>query len=132
MRTRPYNQNQYLSYYTELCKSYKLLPFSGPPENVESDPETICKICLLNHHDLTNPFINLCICHGSMRFIHYECLKKWMAVKLSTKENEKKTVKSYNMKSFNCEICKTPYPRNILFCLLLKFGLYIRKFILIL
>jgi len=33
-----------------------------------------------------------------------------MSVKLSYKENTKKTVSSYNMKSFNCEICKTPYP----------------------
>jgi len=35
-----------------------------------------------------------------------------MSTKLSIKENEKKTVTSYNMKSFNCEICKTPYPRK--------------------
>ena len=33
-----------------------------------------------------------------------------METKLNIKENEKKTVKSYNIKSFNCEICKTPYP----------------------
>jgi hypothetical protein len=38
------------------------------------------------------------------------CLKSWMQTKLSTKENEKKTVTLYSMKSFNCEICKTPYP----------------------
>ena len=33
-----------------------------------------------------------------------------METKLIIKEKEKKTVKSYNIKSFNCEICKTPYP----------------------
>jgi hypothetical protein len=33
-----------------------------------------------------------------------------MQTKLNTKENEKKTVTLYSMKSFNCEICKTPYP----------------------
>jgi plasmid maintenance system killer protein len=38
-----------------------------------------------------------------------------MATKLSYKENEKKTVFSYNMKSFNCEICKTPYPLRFKF-----------------
>ena len=31
-----------------------------------------------------------------------------METKLITKENNKKTVKIF--KSFNCEICKTPYP----------------------
>jgi hypothetical protein len=40
-----------------------------------------------------------------------------MQTKLSTKENEQKTVTSYNMKSFNCEICKTPYPCKILLTL---------------
>jgi len=89
---------------------------SGPPENVELDQDTMCKICLQNHHEpIENPFINLCTCNGSMRFIHYDCLKKWMAVKLTIKENEKKTVKSYNMKSFNCEICKTPYPLRFVY-----------------
>ena len=52
----------------------------------------------------------LCNCNGGLRFSHFECIKKWMETKLITKENEKKTVKSYNIKSFNCEICKTPYP----------------------
>jgi hypothetical protein len=33
-----------------------------------------------------------------------------METKLQKKENEKKTVTSYNIKSFNCEICRTPYP----------------------
>jgi hypothetical protein len=40
-----------------------------------------------------------------------------MQTKLSTKENEMKTVTSYNMKSFNCEICKTPYPCKLYFYL---------------
>jgi hypothetical protein len=46
-----------------------------------------------------------------------------MNTKLSIKENEKKTVTSYNMKSFNCEICKTPYPRKkfYLFCVTVRF-----------
>lgn len=38
-----------------------------------------------------------------------------MSVKISHKENPKKTVSSYNMKSFNCEICKTPYPLRFKF-----------------
>jgi len=70
----------------------------------------ICKICLVGNEDEENPLINLCRCSGSMEFIHYTCVKLWMNTKLNNKENEKKTVLSYNMKSFNCEICKTPYP----------------------
>jgi len=70
----------------------------------------LCKICLSDEVEADNPMINLCKCSGSLLFVHFSCLKSWMKVKLSYKENNKKTVFSYNMKSFNCEICKTPYP----------------------
>ena len=58
--------------------------------------------------------INLCKCTGSISAVHFQCLKYWMNTKLTKKQNEKDTVFSYNMKSFNCEICKTPYPCKIL------------------
>ena len=75
------------------------------------DDEKLCKICYSEDNDKeNNPLVHLCNCNGGLRFSHFECIKKWMETKLVTKENEKKTVKSYNIKSFNCEICKTPYP----------------------
>ena len=76
-----------------------------------SDDEKVCKICYSEENDKeNNPLVHLCNCNGGLRFSHFECIKKWMETKLMIKENEKKTVKSYNIKSFNCEICKTPYP----------------------
>ena len=75
-----------------------------------NDEENICKICYGNSNENDNPLVHLCSCSGGIRFAHYFCIKKWMETKLIIKENEKKTVKSYNIKSFNCEICKTPYP----------------------
>ena len=75
------------------------------------DDEKICKICYSEDNDKeNNPLVHLCNCNGGLRFSHFLCIKKWMETKLVIKENEKKTVKSYNIKSFNCEICKTPYP----------------------
>ena len=75
------------------------------------DDERICKICYSEENDKEkNPLVHLCNCNGGLRFSHFLCIKKWMETKLIIKENEKKTVKSYNIKSFNCEICKTPYP----------------------
>ena len=75
------------------------------------DDERMCKICYSDDYDReNNPLVHLCNCNGGLRFSHFECIKKWMETKLVIKENEKKTVKSYNIKSFNCEICKTPYP----------------------
>jgi E3 ubiquitin-protein ligase DOA10 len=83
---------------------------------LEENPsqEIPCKICYSNSDEESNPMINLCKCSGSISSIHFNCLKKWMNTKLSTKENEKKTVVSYSMKSFNCEICMVPYPCMII------------------
>ena len=75
------------------------------------DDERLCKICYSEENDKeVNPLVHLCNCNGGLRFSHFECIKKWMETKLQKKENEKKTVTSYNIKSFNCEICRTPYP----------------------
>lgn len=79
----------------------------------ETSEDKICKICYVDANEVSNPLVNICeICTGGIKFAHYECLKRWMKTKLNIKENEKKTVKSYNIKSYNCEICKTPYPCN--------------------
>lgn len=85
---------------------------AGTTEGIQPD-DTMCKICLSNQEEEFNPLVNLCKCIGGIRFSHLECLKKWMETKLSIKENEAKNVSSYNIKAFNCEICKTPYPCKI-------------------
>ena len=75
------------------------------------DDERLCKICFSEENDReNNPLVHLGNCNGGLRFSHYMCIKRWMETKLQIKENYKRTVKSYNIKSFNCEICKTPYP----------------------
>jgi hypothetical protein len=86
-----------------------------------NNQDIICKICLTNQEEDSNPLINLCKCQGTISSVHYQCLKYWMQTKLSTKENEMKTVTSYNMKSFNCEICKTPYPCKLVINSLVRF-----------
>jgi hypothetical protein len=96
-----------------LIGSYKYIQISRSSKNINLGTDIICKVCLSNCDDETNPmFSNICRCIGSISCIHFQCLKYWMQTKLSIKENEKKTVTSYNMKSFNCELCKFPYPRN--------------------
>ena len=37
-----------------------------------------CKVCWDNTSTATNPLLNSCKCDGSVRFIHYECLKYWL------------------------------------------------------
>lgn len=76
-----------------------------------TDPKICCIYCLQHHCENGGPLINLCKCSSSMS-VHYGCVKTWITMKLSVKKNEKDTVTSYNMKSFNCSICRTPYPRK--------------------
>ena len=54
--------------------------------------------------------VHLCNCKGGLNYAHFECIKHWMKTKLIQKENTKNTVKTYYIQSFNCEICKSPYP----------------------
>ncbi len=75
-----------------------------PEENYE------CRYCLTTSNEEKNPLVSLCKCKGGATFIHYKCVKQWMSMKLSIKENSNNTVTSYNFKTFNCEICKSPYP----------------------
>ena len=93
-------------------------------ENITHEDDNMCKICYGDSNENDNPLVHLCSCGGGIRFAHYFCIKKWMETKLIIKENEKKTVKSYNIKSFNCEICKTPYPCKLYF-FLFNFFIYL-------
>ena len=76
----------------------------------ENKDKIICKICYCDDNNDENPLINLCHCNGGLKYSHLNCIKLWIKSKLIIKENSKKNVKSYNFSSFNCKICKTPFP----------------------
>ena len=67
-----------------------------------------CKVCWEKTSTPENPLLNSCQCDGSVRFIHYDCLKHWLKQKMAKKEE--KNLISYSWKTFECEICKKPYP----------------------
>jgi hypothetical protein len=43
-----------------------------------SSDDIQCKICWDNTSTTENPLLNSCKCSGSVRYIHYECLKYWL------------------------------------------------------
>ena len=89
-----------------LFKEVKLLEIKK-----NSDEKNQCKICYSEETDpLLNPMVHLCNCKGGLNFAHFDCIKQWMKTQLILRENSKKTVKSYFIPKFNCEICKVPYP----------------------
>ena len=72
----------------------------------------ICRICYMEEDDKeNNPLINPCICSGSMKYIHYNCLKHWINNKCYTKiETLNKNCTIYKIKPLECELCKTLFP----------------------
>ncbi len=72
-----------------------------------------CRLCYdIAGDDETNPMLSICKCKGSVNNIHLNCLKLWLQQKLTKKEITTKSGMSYTIKSFNCELCKEPYPSN--------------------
>ncbi|XP_065767047.1 probable E3 ubiquitin-protein ligase MARCHF10 [Muntiacus reevesi] len=68
---------------------------------LEEDSEEegdLCRICQIAGGSLTNPLLEPCGCVGSLQFVHQECLKTWLKVKI-TSGADLGTVKT-------CEMCK--------------------------
>ena len=81
----------------------------NPESSKRSTPS--CRICFLTNSSEENPLISPCKCNGSMKNIHYICLKKCIESKIIKKTEQ--NFKSYSWKSFSCEICKAEYPKYI-------------------
>ena len=75
----------------------------------------VCRICYGEDSSKDNPLIYPCICKGSMKYIHYLCLKNWLNSKVESMEDysEENTIISYNTKDICCELCKTQFPDYI-------------------
>ena len=77
----------------------------------------ICRICLSEEDSpKKNPLICPCTCKGSMKYIHYNCLKNWLNLKIESElgygndiETEQPTI-TYSTKDISCELCKTKLP----------------------
>lgn len=81
-------------------------------ENEKGGSEArLCRICLGDENDVSDPLINPCKCAGSMGWIHLECLREWLNSKRSKKESE--SVRTYCWKSLECELCKERFPGQV-------------------
>ena len=76
----------------------------------ENQNNKVCKICYLEEESSDNPLVQPCTCSGSMKFIHLNCLKKWLntSVIIKIKNDEKCNI--YQCKKAECELCKTKFP----------------------
>lgn len=43
--------------------------------------ERCCRICFDSSYSSANPLFNVCLCSGSVKYVHLECLRKWFRSK---------------------------------------------------
>lgn len=48
-----------------------------------------CRFCWMTEATDDNPLINVCVCTGTMKYIHLSCLKRWVKSKVKPITNEK-------------------------------------------
>lgn len=85
-------------------------------DSLNSESETnprMCRFCLFEQSEPDDPLIQPCTCSGSMKYIHINCLRKWLNSKIQTKKSE--FMSSITWKSLECELCKKQYEYDLFF-----------------
>jgi len=78
-----------------------------------SKTNKICRICYMEEDDEKNPLVQPCICSGSMKYIHLNCLKHWINTRSFDKVESNELCSIYIIKPVECELCKTKFPDYI-------------------
>ena len=80
----------------------------------------ICRICLSGEDNpISNPLMCPCICKGSMKYIHYLCLKNWLNLKVEAELGHRRNLLldqptiTYSTNDISCELCKAKLPDYI-------------------
>lgn len=100
---------------TKTLKQTSHLQLNKGIHHVEEKPqkplEGSCKVCLCEESTEVDPLINPCACKGSCQLIHMGCLKNWINSKVKRELTD--IALSYNFSKFECEICKTLFPKMV-------------------
>lgn len=78
-------------------------------EKIESKYK-ICRICYSEEESEDNPLIQPCVCSGSMKYIHLDCLRHWLKTSIFEQIESSDNCYIYLYKIPECELCKTKYP----------------------
>ncbi len=75
-----------------------------------------CRICFCEGtFEDKNPLISPCNCTGSVKYIHLNCLRKWLTSKINIKSSPSGNIYFYSFKNLECEICKAIIPEQVEF-----------------
>ena len=96
------------NYSEEITKNNLFIEDNKEKDTIE---KICCRLCYQEESTVFDPLLCPCKCKGSMKYIHFSCLKKSIMQKIQIK-NEK-NFDLYFFKSYNCEICLETYPKYI-------------------
>ena len=87
----------------------KVNPIYKAPDIEEGIEVKECRICLESGEEQINPLLNVCGCKGSTKYVHKECIEKWINMHSKNHENHNK-----------CQICKQdfnmdPYRKRLIY-----------------
>ncbi|XP_077792697.1 E3 ubiquitin-protein ligase MARCHF7 isoform X2 [Podarcis muralis] len=74
-------------------------------EDSEEEEGDLCRICQMSSTSATNLLIEPCKCTGSLRYVHQECMKKWLQSKINSG--------SSLVAVTTCELCKEKLHLNL-------------------
>ncbi|XP_054826636.1 E3 ubiquitin-protein ligase MARCHF7 isoform X2 [Eublepharis macularius] len=74
-------------------------------EDSEEEEGDLCRICQMSSTSPTNPLIEPCKCTGSLRYVHQECMKKWLQSKINSGSSLEAVT--------TCELCKEKLHLNL-------------------
>jgi len=75
--------------------------------------KNLCRICYSDDKEVESPLIQPCLCSGTMKYIHLECLQKWLKSKVTIKTSSNENCMSYSLKQIECELCKAVLPGKL-------------------
>jgi len=71
----------------------------------------VCRICYIEEEDeQKNPLVQPCICDGSLKYIHLNCLKQWISTHSCINLDKNDVCSIFLIKPVECELCKTKFP----------------------
>lgn len=70
----------------------------------------ICRSCYLKETNEKDPLIQPCKCSGSLQYIHFSCLKKWVNTNKFIKLEKTADWCLYVIKPLFCELCNSRFP----------------------
>ena len=83
------------------------------PLNTYIEFQYICRLCLGTSYEKENPFISPCLCQKAMKYVHLNCLQKFIQSKLINIININDLIRIYYFSSFSCELCGFLFPYSI-------------------